>query len=105
MDVIKRFESAQYRIINLFSQNGYNLKTKFHLTDILTDFAIKKAQLESKSKVVIKKDTESIKLAQQKQLELDKERALRKEQEKSIKIAEAKALKLAQQEYCIQTKT
>ena len=97
MDVIKRFESAQYRIINLFSQNGYNLKTKFHLTDILTDFAIKKAQLESKSKVVIKKDTESIKLAQKKQLELDKERALRKEQEKSIKIAEAKALKLAKE--------
>ena len=97
MDVIKRFESSQFRVINLFSQNGYNLKTKFHLTDILTDFAIKKAQLESKSKVVIKKDTESIKLAQQKQLELNKERALRKEQEKSIKIAEAKALKLANQ--------
>ena len=94
IDVIKRFESSQFRVINLFSQNGYNLKTKFHLTDILTDFAIKKAQLESKSKVVLKKDTESIKLAQQKQLELDKERALRKEQEKSIKIVEAKALKL-----------
>ena len=97
IDVIKRFESSQFRVINLFSQNGYNLKTKFHLTDILTDFAIKKAQLESKSKVVIKKDTESIKLAQKKQLELDKERALRKEQEKSIKIAEAKALKLAKE--------
>jgi len=97
IDVIKRFESSQFRVINLFSQNGYNLKTKFHLTDILTDFAIKKAQLESKSKVVIKKDTESIKLAQQKQLELDKERALRKEQEKSIKIAEAKAIKLAKE--------
>ena len=97
IDVIKRFESSQFRVINLFSQNGYNLKTKFHLTDILTDFAIKKAQLESKSKVVIKKDTDSIKLAQQKQLELDKERALRKEQEKSIKIAEAKAIKLAKE--------
>ena len=97
IDVIKRFESSQFRVINLFSQNGYNLKTKFHLTDILTDFAIKKAQLESKSKVVIKKDTESIKLAQKKQLELDKERALRKEQEKSIKIVEAKALKLAKE--------
>ena len=97
MDVIKRFESSQYRVINLFSQNGYNLKTKFHLTDILTDFAIKKAQLGLKSKIVVKKDTESIILAQQKQLELEKERALRKKQEKSIKLAEARALKLTKE--------
>ena len=61
----------------------------------MTDLTMKLAKLDIQTKIIIKEDTESKRIADQKSKELEKEKALRILEEKERKILEAKTKQIA----------
>ena len=97
INVLKMFDSNQYDLSQTLAQNGFVLGFKFELSDLMTDLSMKLAKLDIETKIIIKEDKESKKIAEQKSKELEKEKARRIAEQKERKILEAKTKKLAEE--------
>ncbi len=97
INVLKMFDSNQYDLSQTLAQNGFVLGFKFELSDLMTDLSMKLAKLDIETKIIIKEDEESKKIAEQKSKELEKEKARRIAEQKERRILEVKTKKLAEE--------
>ncbi len=95
--VLKRFESDQYKVINELTRHGFRLNARFKLTDAISKLSIELAKLENTPKIIVQKDKESKKLAEQRALELEEERTRLKAMEIERKRLEEKTKQLAEE--------